>query len=186
MKQFYWLIKRPKHILKFFECKKPGTQSYPPTKVNLNIYDAMPHVFQLFLFHPAASNAVKRTGAFIRKVIPEPSNDASSYSSHLSSSSSSHSSSSSRHRHRQESDLKVTNSLKQKLSSSSLQELFDDEFDEDVNDDGEINYFTNKHIDIKGNCKRINDMLDEGTLREWVNMLGKFPDLENHPEFLDV
>jgi hypothetical protein len=173
-----------------FECNKPGVRSYPPTKVSLNVYEAMPHVFQLFLFHPAASNAMKRTGAFIQKIIPEPTNDASSCSSHSSCSSSPHSSSphssfSSSHHHR-ENDTNL-NDLKQKNSSSSfsLQEFIDDEFD-DVDDNGEINYFTSKHIDIKGNCKRTNDMLDEGTLREWMNMLGKLPDLDAHPEFMDI
>ncbi|CAG8500499.1 4719_t:CDS:2 [Funneliformis mosseae] len=171
-----------------FECKKPGVRAFPPTKVSLNIYEAMPHVFQLFLFHPAASNAVKRTGAFIRKIIPEPTNDSSSSSSH-SSFSSIYSNSSSRgyyHREKEVSSIKDMNTLKQKQSSTSLQEFFDDEIDEDMNEDGEINNFTNKHIDIKGNCKRTNDMLDEGTLREWANMLGKFPDLKLHPEFMDV
>ncbi|CAG8532773.1 10959_t:CDS:2 [Dentiscutata erythropus] len=54
--------------------RKEGQRSYPPTKVNLNIFEAMPHVFQLFLFHPTAINAIKRTGKWIRKVIPEPDN----------------------------------------------------------------------------------------------------------------
>jgi len=147
----------------------------------------MPHVFQLFLFHPAANNAIKRTGAFIQKIIPEPTNDAASCSSHSSFSSSPHSSFSSSHHH-QERDVGTNlNTLKPKTSSSSLsiQEFIDDELD-DIDENGEVNYFTNKHIDVKGNCKRRNDMLDEGTLREWVNMLGKLPDLEAHPEFMDI
>ncbi|CAB4445437.1 unnamed protein product [Rhizophagus irregularis] len=169
-----------------FECNKPGVRSYPPTKVNLNVYEAMPHVFQLFLFHPAATDAIKRTGAFVRKIIPEPSNDASSCSSN-SSFSSPHSSFSSTHKQREKDVPTNLTGLKQKKSSSSisLQDYFDEELDEN-DDNGEVNYFTNKHIDVKGNCKRTNDMLDEGTLREWVNMLGKLPDLEAHPEFMDI
>jgi hypothetical protein len=159
----------------------------------------MPHVFQLFLFHPAARNALKRTGAFIRKIIPEPTVDTSSSSSHSSFSSSSHSphssfsssshssysSSHSSHHNDREKREKDAPTLKLKTSSLSLQEFFEDDFD-DINDYGEINFFTSKFIDVKGNCKRRNDMLDEGTLREWVNMLGKLPDLEAHPEFMDI
>lgn len=146
----------------------------------------MPHVFQLFLFHPAATDAIKRTGAFVRKIIPEPSNDASSCSSN-SSFSSPHSSFSSSRKQREKDVPTNLTGLKQKKSSSSisLQEYFEDELD-DKDDNGEVNYFTKKHIDVKGNCKRTNDMLDEGTLREWVNMLGKLPDLEAHPEFMDI
>jgi hypothetical protein len=142
----------------------------------------MPHVFQLFLFHPAASDAIKRTGAFVQKIVPEPTNDAASCSSN-SSFSSPHSSFSSSHQHRE----KDVNALKQKKSSSSIlvQEYLDEELDE-KDGNGEVNYFTNRNIDVKGNCKRTNDILDEGTLREWVNMLGKLPDLEAHPEFMDI
>jgi len=147
----------------------------------------MPHVFQLFSFHPAARNAMKRTGAFIRKIIPETTNDTSSSSSHSSFSSFSSSHTTSSYHHHQEVREKDVpkNTLKLKTSSLSLQEFFEDELD-DINDYGEINFFTNKYIDVKGNCKRRNDMLDEGTLREWINMLGKLPDLEAHPEFMDI
>ncbi|PKK62046.1 hypothetical protein RhiirC2_190560 [Rhizophagus irregularis] len=94
----------------------------------------MPHVFQLFLFHPAATDAIKRTGAFVRKIIPEPSNDASSCSSN-SSFSSPHSSFSSTHKQREKDVPTNLTGLKQKKSSSSisLQDYFDEELDE--NDD---------------------------------------------------
>ena len=50
LKKFLWFIL----IDIFFSCSR-----------------AMPHVFQLFLFHPSSISSIKRTGAFIRKAIPE-------------------------------------------------------------------------------------------------------------------
>ncbi|KAG9292409.1 hypothetical protein G9A89_015279 [Geosiphon pyriformis] len=138
--------------------KKQGTHPYPPTKVNLLIYDAMPHVFQMFVFHPSAGNAIKRSGAFINKVIPEPLHKSSSPLS-------------------QHSPAEYYSDQ----SDISLDEDFEEEDDED-----EI--FVQRYVDIKGKFREARDheIIKADTLREWMKMLGKFPDLSMHPECLDA
>ncbi|RIB20144.1 Alpha/Beta hydrolase protein [Gigaspora rosea] len=144
--------------------RKEGQRSYPPTKVSLNIFEAMPHVFQLFLFHPIAINAIKRTGKWIRKVIPEPDNGDSK----------SESSNDTHH------ILYTYHDAKPKVR----EELLIPDTPDD-NEDDEFAIFTTKYIDIKGGC-RTNDAVNEETLKEWINMLGKLPDLSKHPELLET
>ncbi|RHZ80655.1 hypothetical protein Glove_134g47 [Diversispora epigaea] len=172
--------------------RREGQRAYPPSKVSLNVFEAMPHVFQLFIFHPAAINAVKRTGDWIRKVIPEPvANDNKSdfdfphrsFSCHSSASSASsasshrsHNSYSSQHNH----DVPIISPP----SPTKITEEHTFSYEDEIDD--EFSMFTNKHIDVKGNCRQTNYMLDEGTLREWISMLGKLPDFTKHPEFLEI
>ncbi|CAG8633035.1 8625_t:CDS:2 [Cetraspora pellucida] len=144
--------------------RKEGQRSYPPTKVSLNVFEAMPHVFQLFLFHPIAVNAIKRTGKWIRKVIPEPINgDNKSESS--------------------------SNDMLSLFTYCDIKPKIREEFSisdiSDEIDDDEFEIFTTKYVDIKGNSQP-NEMLDEKTIKEWIKMLGKLPDINKHPELLEV
>lgn len=146
----------------------------------------MPHVFQLFVFHPAAINAVKRTGDWIRRVIPEPivgSNKSdSSYRScsYLSSSSTTSHRSNHSYSSQHSRDAPIISPPSPTKITEELTFSYEDEIDD------EFTMFTNKHIDVKGVCRRANDMLDEQTLREWVSLLGKLPDFSKYPEFFEI
>ncbi|CAJ0634639.1 20661_t:CDS:2 [Entrophospora sp. SA101] len=56
-----------------------------------------------------------------------------------------------------------------------------DDLEEDISE-----FFVSKYIDCKGVCKTKNHILDEVTLHDWLNRLGKLPDFSLHPEFLEL
>ncbi|CAG8740637.1 14175_t:CDS:2, partial [Cetraspora pellucida] len=123
--------------------RKEGQRSYPPTKVTVN--------------------AIKRTGKWIRKVIPEPINgDNKSESS--------------------------SNDMLSLFTYCDIKPKIHEEFSisdiSDEIDDDEFEIFTTKYVDIKGNS-RPNEILDEKTIKEWIKMLGKLPDINKHPELLE-
>ncbi|CAG8542231.1 12168_t:CDS:2 [Ambispora gerdemannii] len=144
-----------------FDTKKEGRHPYPPTKVHLFVYDAMPHVFQMFLFHPAAISSIKQSAAFIRKLIPEPPTDSTTRSQHQST---------------------VESCSDSSGSDISLLE----EETENLEDENEI--LVQRYCDIKGKPREKNELddTDPSVLKEWVKFLGKFPDFKAHPEYLDV
>ncbi|CAG8764260.1 3893_t:CDS:2, partial [Acaulospora morrowiae] len=156
--------------------RREGQRTYPPSKVCLNIFDAMPHVFQIFLFHPIAIDAINRTGDWIRKVIPESvvgdNKSDSSYESLRS-----------YHSHRSRCSYSSYNSQRSRDGPMTpLSTNTTEEYHEEGEIDDEFSIFTEKHIDVKGVCWRTNGM-DENSLKEWVNMLGKLPDFNKYPEF---
>ncbi|CAG8651500.1 12308_t:CDS:2, partial [Ambispora leptoticha] len=142
-----------------FDIKKEGRHPYPPTKVHLYVYDAMPHVFQMFLFHPVAISAIKQSAIFIRKVIPEPPTASTTQSQH--------------HPAENASD-----------SSGSDISLLDEE-DENLEDENEV--LVQRYCDIKGKIREKNekDVIAPSVLKEWVKLLGKFPDFKAYPEYLE-
>ncbi|CAH1761889.1 1655_t:CDS:2 [Entrophospora sp. SA101] len=150
----------------------PRKHSYLPTKVELNIFEAMPHVFQLFIFHPSSISSIQRTGAFIRKAIPE--KTVAVYNSF-----SNKNFSPLLPLLLPPSSLLVSSNINTIDISFPIDEI--DDLEEDISE-----FFVSKYIDCKGVCKTKNHILDEVTLHDWLNRLGKLPDFSLHPEFLEL
>ncbi|CAJ0828252.1 13317_t:CDS:2 [Entrophospora sp. SA101] len=135
----------------------------------------MPHVFQLFIFHPSSISSIQRTGAFIRKAIPE--KTVAVYNSF-----SNKNFSPLLPLLLPPSSLLVSSNISRDiplLNTFPIDEI--DDLEEDISE-----FFVSKYIDCKGVCKTKNHILDEVTLHDWLNRLGKLPDFSLHPEFLEL
>ncbi|CAG8649576.1 6584_t:CDS:2, partial [Paraglomus occultum] len=140
-----------------------GQHEYEPTKVTLHVYDAMPHVFQIFGFHPAAMDGISRTARFIRKVIPSRPSTPGNRSPE---------------RHSNDSKDLPSSLYGAELRVNCAIQGEDENEDEFASEDEAMLI---KRVSVNGKSREFEGM-EEPKLKEWVGALGKLPEFTKNQE----